>query len=153
MIEAIAIPILMKAVDFLFDEGHKIFQERRERRKHELEKEMQEPDQYDSTAPGVTGSVETGVIQSKEEALEMPIDEATWNNLEGKVEHLLALLEIYTKNYYLAKEQYAKWGNTLVPPIITHNLAEAEDQVANTTKELQTVLCEVYAKPVDILKA
>jgi hypothetical protein len=33
-----------------------------------------------------------------------------------------------------------------------HNLEEAEDQVANTTKELQAVLSEVYAKPVDILR-
>lgn len=152
MIETIAIPILMKAVDFLFDEGHRIFRERRERRKHELENEMQETNQDDSAAPDATGSVETGVIHTKEEALAIPLDEATWNNLEGKVKHLMTLLDIYTKNYYLAKEQYAKWGDALVPPVITHNLAESEDQVANTSKELQTVLSELYEKPVDILK-
>jgi hypothetical protein len=35
MIEAVGIPILLKAVDFLFEEGRKILQERRERRKAE----------------------------------------------------------------------------------------------------------------------
>jgi hypothetical protein len=153
MIETISIPILMKAIDFLFDEGRKIFQERRERRKLELEKELQEPDQEAPTAPDIDSSGGTGVIQSKEEALAIPIDEATWKHLEKKVQHLMSLLDIYTKNYHLAREQYAKWGDALVPPIIIHNLAEAEDQVTNTTQELQTILSEVYAKPVVILKA
>jgi hypothetical protein len=152
MIETIAVPILMKAVDFLFGEGHKICQERRERRKHELEKERQEPIQDDSTVQNVTDSSETINIQSKDEALAIPIDKATWNDSEKKVKHLLTLLAIYSKNYYHAKEQYAKWGDALVPSIIIHNLAEAEDQVENTTKELQTVLSEVYAKPIDILR-
>jgi hypothetical protein len=60
----------------------------------------------------------------------------------------LALLEIYTKNYHLAEEQYAKWGSTLVPPIIIHNLTEAENEIAATTKELQATLSRVYGKNV-----
>ena len=32
MLELFAIPVLSKAIDFLFDEGHKILQERRDRR-------------------------------------------------------------------------------------------------------------------------
>ena len=150
MIETIAIPILMKAVDFLFDEGHKIFQERRERRKKELEEDEPVKAQDKSVDSRDSGSTES-VIQSKDAALNISIDEANWNNSEGKVKHLMDLLEIYTKNYYLAKEQHAKWGSALAPPIVVHNLEEAENQVADTTKELQEVLSEVYAKPVDIL--
>ena len=33
MIETVTIPLLLKAVDFLFEEGSKILEERRERRK------------------------------------------------------------------------------------------------------------------------
>src|SRR6266849_4491221 len=40
---------------------------------------------------------------------------------------------------YLAKEEHAKWGSALVPPIIIHNLLEAEDGVAKTTHELQSI--------------
>ena len=33
MIDPIQVPILLKAIDFVFDEGRKILEERRERRK------------------------------------------------------------------------------------------------------------------------
>ncbi len=33
MIDPIQLPILMKAIDFIFEEGRKILEERRERRK------------------------------------------------------------------------------------------------------------------------
>jgi len=57
-------------------------------------------------------------------------------------------MEIYTRNYHLAKEQYAKWGSALVPPVILHNLEEAEDAVAKTTRKLQALLVNVYGKPI-----
>ena len=114
MIEVIAIPILMKAIDFLFDEGHKIFQERRERRK--LVEDPQKPNQDSQISLDPNRVGKTDVIQSKEEALAIPIDEVTWKHLEGKVKHLMSLLNIYTKNYYLAREQYAKWGLLWFPP-------------------------------------
>jgi hypothetical protein len=67
---------------------------------------------------------------------------------EANIKHLLSLLEIHTKSYHLAKEQYAKWGSTLVPPIIVHNLTETENEIAATTKELQAALSRVYGKKV-----
>ena len=33
MLDAFELPVLLKAIDFLFDEGRKILEERRERRK------------------------------------------------------------------------------------------------------------------------
>lgn len=161
MIEVAAIPILMKAVDFLFVEGSKILQERRERRKAELEtksntttsqptgeKENAETTQpTESTVAEPTNGTEVpNVIQSKETALNIPVDEAIWKDSEAEVKHLLSLLEVYAKNYYLAKEQYAKFGSALVPSIIVHNLAEAEDGIAATTEDLQTALSRVYGK-------
>jgi hypothetical protein len=163
MIEVAAIPILMKAVDFLFVEGSKILQERRERRKAELETKSDattaqstgEKEDVETTQPTESTVAETtsgtevpSVIQSKEAALSIPVDEAVWKDSEAEVKHLLSLLEVYTKNYYLAKEQYAKFGSALVPSIIVHNLAEAEDGVEATTEKLQTALGKVYGKNV-----
>lgn len=145
MIEIVAIPILLKAVDFLFGEGSKILEERRERRQAQLEPQKEKENALSTVQPSESPKE---VIQSKETALKQPIPETAWLDSEARIRHLMSLLEVHTKNYYLAKEQYAKWGGTLVPPIILHNLSEAEDQIAATTKELQAALSKVYGKRV-----
>ncbi len=143
MIEAFSIPVLLKAVKFLFEEGSKILQERRERRSKEHDKAntIETPTSSDE-------AVSKDIIQSKETALSQQIDEVIWSNSEAQIKHLMSLLEIHTRNYYLAKEQYAKWGSALVPPIIVSNLTEAEDEVVTTTKSLQSALNKVYGKKV-----
>jgi hypothetical protein len=60
----------------------------------------------------------------------------------------VTLLETYSRNYHLAREQYAKWGSALVPPIIVHNMVEAENSVLDTLKRLEAVLSKVYKKTV-----
>ena len=166
MIEVVAIPILIKAVDFLFEEGSKILQERRERRKDDQDAKKSDRESsviqpaskvqdtsiaqsVESTAAQATDGVKTpGIIKSKETAMSTPVDEVAWKNSKTEVEHSISLLEVYTKNYHLAKEQYAKFGSALVPPIIVHNLTEAEDGIATTTENLQTVLSKVYGKEI-----
>jgi hypothetical protein len=149
MLETVSVPILLKAVEFLFDEGRKILEERRERRKAQNTaiEEKTETSPLRNTLPDETTKIE--VIKSKEAALAMPIPESAWKESEAKVKHLMALLDIYTKNYYLAKEAYAKWGSALVPPIIIHNLSEAEDGVAKTSYELQSILSKTYGKRIE----
>lgn len=141
MLEAVAVPALLKAVDWLFGESSKILQERRERRK----------------AAGMTESAaseaqqplpSSEAIRAREDALHHPIQETLWRNSEAHVRHLLSLLEIYTKNYHLAREQHAKWGSALAPPIIMHSLSEAEDKILEVTKDLQAVLSTIYGKKV-----
>ncbi len=147
MLETIAVPLLLKAVEFLFGEGSKILEERRERRKAQPTKDKEKLE----TPTLLTDTTNTAdAIQSREAALSQPIMATKWVKSEAKVKHLLSLLEIYTKNYYLSKEEYAKWGSALVPPIIVHNLTEAEDGMAITMKELQAVLSEAYGKQVAI---
>lgn len=149
MLETVSIPILLKAVEFLFDEGKKILEERRERRKAQntpVEEKIESSSLKKSSSEETT---KTEVIKSKEVAITMPIPESAWTESEAKVKHLMALLDIYTKNYYLAKEAYAKWGSALVPPIVIHNLSEAEDGVAKTTYELQSILSKTYGKRIE----
>ena len=143
MIEAIQIPILLKAIDLIFDEGRKILEERRERRKaEEAPSASAEPEPAKSTPP-----VEE---TDKQELLTSKVDELSWRDNEAEVQHLVRLLEIYSRNYHVAKEQYAKWGSALVPPIIVHNLSEAEDAMLKTSQQLETILSKVYKKDIHI---
>ena len=147
MIDPIQIPILLKALDFLFEEGHKILAERRERKKAEA------PLQNSSQPEPVKGLPPPDVQEVKEikqDLISTKIDEIVWQNHELEVQHLVRLLETYSRNYHLASEQYAKWGSALVPPIIVHNRNEAENSVAETLKKLEAVLSKVYKKEINL---
>ena len=149
MIDPIQIPILLKAIDFVFEEGRKILEERRERRKME------------DTSPKIDGQEPVKktepleieqVKEVKQDLLASKVDDLTWLKHEEEVQHLVRLLDTYSRNYHLAKEQYAKWGSALVPPIIMHNLTEAENSVLETTERLQAVLSKVYKKDITLNK-
>lgn len=145
MIDAVQIPMLLKAIDFVFDEGRRILEERRERRKAEANAPKTE-------APGSEQEV-VPLEPEKADAIKKDltaskIDEILWRNHEADVKHLVALLETYSRNYQIAKEQYAKWGSALVPPIIVHNLTEAENSIADTLHKLEETLSKVYKKAV-----
>ena len=146
MLDTIAIPVLVKALDFLFEEGKNILEERRERRKTQgKEQQTAIPVPQDLV---VSGSENTSIIRSKEVVLSTPVSEVVWKDSERKVNHLLSLLETYKKNYYLIREQYAKYGSADVRPITVHNLTEAEDGIATTMKELQAILTQIYGKEI-----
>lgn len=143
MLEPVAISILTQAVDFLFEEGRKILQERRERRLAQLKEATTEPDPMkDGEEP------RSDAILTKEELLQQEISEAAWSTYAAEVRHQVSLMEIYTRNYHLAREQYAKWGSALVPQVVVHNLEEAEDAVAETMRKIQELLVKVYGKPI-----
>jgi hypothetical protein len=139
MIEAFSIPVLLKALDFLFEEVPKILQERREMRKSQDQPASQQFQQ----------SNEMDVVLSKEVALQQKIKADTWKKSEGDVHELLDLLEIYKTNYYQAKRQQAMYGID-APPIVLHRLTDAEDGIAEITKKLQVLLSLVYGKQVTV---
>jgi len=149
MLDAIELPVLMKAVDFLFEEGRKILEERRERRKAQnapAPVEEKEP----AAEPAVPAT--EAKDESKQGLLSAKVDETQWKGRKREVQHLVRLLETYSRNYHLAKEQYAKWGSALVPPIVAHNLSEAEDAVIETSKQLEAVLSKVYNRDIQVVK-
>jgi len=145
MIDPVQIPILLKAIDFVFDEGRKILEERRERRKtndNSQTSENQEPvTEITPLEPEKENEIKQDLLASK-------IDEILWQNHEADVKHLVRLLETYSRNYHLAREQYAKWGSALVPPIIVHNMTEAENSMIETIKKLEIILSKVYKKDI-----
>jgi hypothetical protein len=145
MIDPTQLPILLKALDFVFDEGRKILEERRERRKTSDSapiSENQEP------AKEITPIQVQEKNEIKQDLITSKIDEMLWQNHELEVQHLVRLLETYSRNYYTAKEQYAKWGSALVPPIIVHNMTEAENSMIDTIQRLENVLSKVYKKDI-----
>lgn len=141
MIESIQIPLLLKAIDFVFDEGRKILLERRERRLAENTAPKAEEKEIIPLEPEKADEIKKDLVASK-------IDELLWQSNEAEVKHLVNLLETYSRNYQIAKEQYAKWGSALVPPIIVHNMTEAENSVVDTLKKLETILSKVYKKDI-----
>src|SRR6185503_6546678 len=129
MIDPIQVPILLKAIDFVFDEGRKILEERRERRKMNesvQNSEAKEPIQEIPAAAPQPEPEPEKEVEIKQDLLSSKIDEILWQSYELDVKHLVKLLETYSGNYRLAKEQYAKWGSELVPSIIVHRLTDAE---------------------------
>lgn len=145
MLDTIQIPILLKAIDFVFEEGRKILEERRERRKISAKTEEVEPQKQEEVpvlpTPEKTEEVKQDLLTSK-------IDEGVWQNNEAEVRHLVNLLEIHSTNYHLASEQYAKWGSALVPPIVVHNMTEAENAFLETARQLEALLVKVYNKDI-----
>jgi len=147
MIDPIQVPILLKAIDFIFDEGRKILEERRERRR------MNDDSTTDQLPAPQTEIIPIQIERAKEvkqDLLASKIDNLLWVDHEEEVQHLVRLLEIHSRNYHLAKEQYAKWGSALVPPIIMHYLTEAENSMIETIQRLETVLSKVYKKDINL---
>ena len=143
MLDPIQLPILMKAIDFVFEEGRKILEERRERRKsNEAASTSKDQEEPALPEPEKAQEIKQGLLTSK-------VDESLWQNHEAEVKHLVKLLETHTRNYHLAGEQYAKWGSALVPPIIMHNLTDAENSIAATLQQLEIVLSKVYKKDIN----
>ena len=145
MIDAAQIPILLKAVDFVFEEGRKILEERRERRR--MQDNLSKGD-VQETAKEVSAVEVQQKNEIKQDLLTSKIDEILWKNHEAEVQHFVRLLETYSRNYQLATEQYAKWGSALVPPIIVNNLNEAENSMLKTIQQLEVTLSKVYEKDI-----
>jgi hypothetical protein len=150
MIDPVQLPLLLKAIDFVFEEGHKILEERRERRKN-MNDEPPKSEEAEPTKELVPPKPEDEK-EIKQDLLTSKIDELLWQNHQLEIQHLVKLLEIYSHNYQLTREQYAKWGNALVPPIIVHNMQEAENSMFETIKQLEIVLSKVYEKDINLIK-
>ena len=149
MIDPLQLPLLMKAIDFVFEEGHKILEERRERTK--TNDGLPTSGGAEPTSGFVAPNPEEGEAV-KQELLTSKVDELLWQNNQAEIQHLVKLTEIYARNYHLAKEQYAKWGDALVPAIVLHNLQDAENSMAETLKKLEVVLAKVYEKDLNLIK-
>ena len=149
MIDPAQLPLLLKAIDFVFEEGRKILEERRERRK--LNDVSPKSEDSEPAQELVLPEPEDGK-GIRQDLLTSKVDELLWQNHQMEIQHLVKLLETYSRNYHLAREQYAKWGDALVPPIIVHNMQDAESSMIETIKQLEIVLSKVYKKEINLVQ-
>jgi hypothetical protein len=156
MIDAIQLPILLKAIDFIFDEGHKILEERRERRKKENQPPAMENQELSNREPASSSEIvplkPEEAAEIRQDLLASKVDETLWHDNEQELQHLVRLYDTYSRNYYLTREQYAKWGDALVPAIIVHNLREAENAMVETIQRMERVLSKIYKKNIPPLE-
>jgi hypothetical protein len=145
MIDPTQLPILLKALDFVFDEGRKILEERRERRKNSDSAPTSETEEPPKESPPAEIPVEN---ETKQDLLASKIDEILWQNHELEVQHLVKMLEKHTKNYYILKEQAAQWGSALVPPVILLQIEDKENSILETRRQLELVLSKIYKKDI-----
>jgi hypothetical protein len=146
MIDPVQLPILMKAIDFVFDEGRKILDERRERRKmggsSPESEEPQEAKEIVALEPEKAHEIKQDLIASK-------IDDLLWQDQQWYVEKLVSTLEKQTKSYYILKEQYAQFGSALVPAYIVLAMEEKENAIIETRRQLEAILSKVYKKDIN----
>ena len=149
MIDPVQLPILMKAIDFVFDEGRKILEERRERRRlndaSSKSDDQQPVDEVALPAPEREKEVKQDLLASK-------IDEIVWHDNEWIIEKLVKTLDRHIKSYYILKEQEAQWGSALVPPIILLQIEQKENSIIETRNQLETALSKVYKKDINLVK-
>ncbi len=60
------------------------------------------------------------------------------------------MLRTHTENYYIAKQQIAKWGEATVPPIKIHERDDALAGIVETTQQLEKALSAIYEKKISI---
>ena len=149
MIDPAQLPLLLKAIDFVFEEGHKILEERRERRK--LNDNLPKGDALEPAKEIMPPEPEKEK-EIKQDLLNSKIDEILWQHYEWEVEKLVKRLEIHTQNYHHYKEQYAKWGSALVPPVIIHSMTDEENSMIETIKQIEMVLSKIYKKDINLIK-
>ena len=151
--DPIVASVLVKGVDFLFDEGRKILQWRRD---HLGETATAGTPGRSSTSEMTTETpapeVEAlpRVATAKDELLRERVDEAILARMQGEIEHLVTLMDIHTRNFRNAEKQLAAWGDALAPPIILHNLETEGLAVETTMRRLRAAVSEVYGTKVVI---
>ena len=139
MIDPTQLPILLKAIDFVFDEGRKILDERRERRKNsDSAANSENPESAKETPPPEVQAAK----ETKQDLLASKIDDLLWKNHELEIQHLVSMLETHTK------KQAAQWGSALVPPVIMLQIEDRENSIMEARKQLEDVLSKVYKKDI-----
>jgi hypothetical protein len=117
--DAWQVPIITAALEFLYDVGRRLVDEIATRKN-------QDNVSHEKTPDPISSELER---YNKAELMATKVNVEELEEHKEKLDHLLRLRDIYTKNYYNAKEKTAMWGPGLVPPIVLHELDDAESNL------------------------
>lgn len=128
LVELFAIPVVLKAVDFLFGEAKEIMGARRKAR--------QKPDSEAASPPDIPL-----LEQSKETVLNRKISQELAEQQVAEIEALLSQIEIYQKNRRRLDKRVALEGGIDYAPIgVVNQLYVQEDAILENSKELADLL-------------
>lgn len=128
IVEAFAIPVLMKAVDFLFGETQKILEERRLAR--------QKPDSEAAAPPDIP------LLElDKETVLHRKVSQELAERQAEAIEALLEEINIYQRNRQrLEKRAALEGGKDFAPISVINQLHAQEDAILERSRQLAGLL-------------
>ena len=146
-IDPVTIPILMKVLDFFFDEGSRILEQRRKRNsaKEIASKVSEDQTEVDIS---VTASHEAE-LDAKESVLSQKISDVALKAHQKSLEHLLEMKQIYSERYDLARKKLAIAGEAEVSYKVLYEIGESERELAKVMEEIRVTLTNLVGKPID----
>jgi hypothetical protein len=128
MIETVAVPILMKAVDLLFGETKKILEERRAARQS-AERQIAPPPEIPL------------LDQDKQTVVKRQVSEELATRQEGAIKALLDEIAIYQVNYQrLSKRVALEGGRDYAPVNVLNQLEAQEDAILERSQRLAQIV-------------
>jgi HEAT repeat protein/tRNA A37 threonylcarbamoyladenosine biosynthesis protein TsaE len=128
LIEMVGIPVLLRAVDFLFDEAKKIWDERRAAR--------QSDESHVPAPPDIPL-----LAQDKGLVLKRKVSKEAVQRKERAIQGILKEIEVHEQNYQDARIGIARHGGRYdAPPILRHRLQEHEDAILEASQRLATLV-------------
>ena len=125
MIEVTTVIVLTNAIELLYDQAAKILLDRQ---------------QHKQSSSAHAGLELLRIIPNQTDALQASVRQTSWVEYEAEVKHLVALLGIQSRNYWMAKEQHERWSGSAIPQIVVSNLEEAGIAVAQSVTRLDMIL-------------
>lgn len=132
--EPLGLTVLIKAVDFLFDEAGKLLQELRQQRKSQLDSTKSPQDKMESR-----GATRKDEILSRHPNL-LSLDETT-----KEINHCLSQIHQYSQNKRTLETQIALHGGLVFAPLPLQNqLQQTDDEIEKWCVQLKRIVEEVY---------
>jgi transposase len=127
-IEVVAVPILMKAVDFLFGEAKKILEERRAARQKDKQSVAAPPD-----IPLLN--------ESKEIVVRRKVSEELVKRQEQALQGLLDEIAIYQQNLQRLQKRVAlEGGMDFAPVSVVNQLRAQQDAILDKSQQLAAIV-------------
>jgi hypothetical protein len=121
----VAVPLLGRAVNALFDAGQALAKRRSE----------QEPADLANWQP-----TEELTASERDLMLHQRVAEASVEMRSTEIEALIQQIEIHQANLARAKKQAAMWGEALVPPIVANTIDTETESLAGAAARLRALL-------------
>jgi hypothetical protein len=123
VVEWVAVPLLERAVNALFDAGQAL-----------LERRRADSAELESPTPLALAAAD------RDRMLHQRVSELVIEARAVEVEALIEQIEIHQANLNRASKQAAMWGEALVPPIIANTVDSEVEKLRTASERLRSLL-------------